>query len=157
MKMINQPFYRRTSMQKLLVKTLFFGIFTSTSLFISTVSLKANAQNQSFNNTEITGYAQAVLAMEPARQQAFGEIKRIVGDRDVPKIVCNDPNSVNALPGKARDIAVNYCNHSQKIVSDYGLTIDQFNRITLEIQSNNNLKRQVYNTLIRLQKNTNSQ
>ncbi|WP_390824723.1 DUF4168 domain-containing protein [Anabaena subtropica] len=144
-------------MQKILAQTLFFGIFTSASLFVSNVSLKSHAQNQSFNNTQITSYAQAVLAMEPARQQAFGEIKRMVGDRDVPKIVCNEPNSMNGLPGKARDIAVNYCNHSQKIVGDYGLTIDQFNRMTVEIQSNNNLKRQVYNTLIRLQKNTNSQ
>jgi hypothetical protein len=149
--------FTQTSMQKILAKTLFFGISTSASLFITTGSLKANAQNQSFNNTEITSYAQAVLAMEPARQQAFGEIKKIVGGGDVPQIVCSEPNSLNGLPGRARDIAVNYCNHSQKIVNDYGLTPDKFNRITVEIQSNANLKQQVYNTLIRLQKNTNSQ
>ncbi|MEJ1931985.1 DUF4168 domain-containing protein, partial [Nostoc sp. NIES-2111] len=93
--------FTQTSMQKILAKTLFFGISTSASLFITTGSLKANAQNQSFNNTEITSYAQAVLAMEPARQQAFGEIKKIVGGGDVPQIVCSEPNSLNGLPGRA--------------------------------------------------------
>ncbi|BCL36695.1 hypothetical protein NSMS1_31420 [Nostoc sp. MS1] len=149
--------FTQTSMQKILAKTLFFSISASASLLVSTGNLKANAQNQSFNNNEITSYAQAVLAMEPERQQAFGEIKKIVGNGEVPQIVCSEPNSLNNLPGRARDIAVNYCNHSQKIVSDYGLTPDKFNRMTVEIQSNADLKQQVYNALIRLQKNTNSQ
>lgn len=156
MNIIPHTFFR-TSMQKILAKTLLFGISTSASLLVSVGSLKANAQNQSFNSTEITSYAQAVLAMEPARQEAFGQIKKIVGDREVPQIVCSEPSSINNLPSKARDIAVNYCNHSQKIVGDYGLTIDKFNRMTAEIQTNSNLKQQVYNTLIRLQRNTNSQ
>lgn len=156
MKIIPHTF-SQTSMQKILIKTLLFGISISASLLVNTGCLKANGQNQSFNSTDITNYAQAVLAMEPARQQAFGEIKKIVGDKDVPQIVCNEPNSINSLPNRARDIAVNYCNHSQKIVSDYGLTIDKFNRMTVEIQNNSNLKQQVYNTLIRLQKKTTQQ
>jgi len=156
MKIISHTF-SQTSMQKILAKTLFFGISTSASLLVITGGFKAHAQNQSFNNNDITSYAQAVLAMEPARQEAFGQIKKIVGNGEVPQIVCNEPNSVNSLPSKAREIAVNYCNHSQKIVSDYGLTIDKFNRMTVEIQNNSNLKQQVYNTLIRLQRNTNSQ
>jgi hypothetical protein len=156
MKIIFDTFFP-TSMPKILAKTLLFGISTSASLLVSAGGLKANAQNQSFNSTEITSYAQAVLAMEPARQEAFGQIKKIVGGGDVPQIVCSEPSSMNNLPSKARDIAVNYCNHSQKIVSDYGLTIDKFNRMTVEIQTNSNLKQQVYNTLIRLQRNTNSQ
>ncbi|QLE59098.1 DUF4168 domain-containing protein [Nostoc sp. TCL26-01] len=149
----------RTSMSKKLAQTLFFSIFTSASLVFSTLTwnFKADAQTQTFNNTEITNYAQAVLAMEPARQQAFGEIKKIIGDRDIPKIVCNDPKSMNSLPNKARDIAVNYCNQSQKIVGDYGLTIDRFNLITMEVQNNSTLKRQLYKILIRLQNDSKPQ
>ncbi|WP_256871803.1 DUF4168 domain-containing protein [Nostoc sp. TCL26-01] len=146
-------------MSKKLAQTLFFSIFTSASLVFSTLTwnFKADAQTQTFNNTEITNYAQAVLAMEPARQQAFGEIKKIIGDRDIPKIVCNDPKSMNSLPNKARDIAVNYCNQSQKIVGDYGLTIDRFNLITMEVQNNSTLKRQLYKILIRLQNDSKPQ
>ncbi|MTJ15004.1 DUF4168 domain-containing protein [Anabaena sp. UHCC 0187] len=110
------------------------------------------AQTLNVNNTEVTNYAKAVLGMEPVRQQAFEEIKKLIGSKDIPQVICNDSTSVNALPGKAKDIAVNYCNHSQKIVEDSGLSVERFNKITLEIQNNNNLKRQLYNTLLRLQK-----
>ena len=95
--------------------------------------------------------------MEPARQQAFQDIKKIIGSGEVPKIVCNDPNSMNGLPSQAKDIAVNYCKNSQKIVEDNGFTIDRFNQLTVEIQNNSTLKRQIYNNLLRLQKNSNSQ
>ncbi len=128
-----------------------FGLITATTLVLSTLSLKANAQNLSVNKNEITSYAQALLAIEPARQQAFGAIKKIVGNENVPKIVCNQPNSMNDLPNRARDIAVNYCKQSQEIVENHGLTIDKFNRITMEIPKNNNLKQEIYETLVRLQ------
>lgn len=143
----------RNSLSTMLSQSLFFGTITTASLIASTLTfnVKAYAQNPPINNNEITSYAQAVLAMEPSRQQAFEEIKKLIGSKEIPKIVCNDPNSMNSLPRKARDIAVNYCNRSQKIVEDNGLTIERFNGITVEIQNNNNLKRRVYNTLIRLQ------
>ncbi len=54
-------------------------------------------------------------------------------------------------------MAVNYCNRSQQIVQSNGLSIDQFNNITLQLQNNEDLKRQIYNTLIRLQKVPNNQ
>ncbi|BAZ50543.1 hypothetical protein NIES4103_31590 [Nostoc sp. NIES-4103] len=149
----------RTSLQTMLSRNLFLLALTTASFVASTLTLhsKADAQISPVNSSEITSYAQAVLAMEPSRQQAFEEIKKLIGGGEIPQIVCNDPNSMNSLPRKARDIAVNYCNRSQKIVEDNGLTISRFNGITLEIQNNNNLKRQVYNTLIRLQKAPDSQ
>jgi hypothetical protein len=129
-----------------------FGLITTTTLVLSTLSLKAHAQNLSVNQNEITSYAQALLAMEPARQQAFGEIKRIVGNGNIPQIVCNEPNSMNSLPNRARNVAVNYCKQSQEIVENHGLSIGRFNRITMEIPNNSNLKQQIYDTLVRLQK-----
>jgi hypothetical protein len=141
-------------LRKKFFRSLCFSFVATSSLVASTLtwSSKASAQALSIDNTEVTNYAQAVLAMEPSRQKAFEEIKKLIGSGEIPKIVCNDSNSMNGLPNKARDIAVNYCNRSQKIVEDNGLTIDRFNNITVELQNNNNLKRQVYNTLIRLQK-----
>jgi Domain of unknown function (DUF4168) len=160
MKKIADLFFRK-GLQYTLPLNLLFGALTTASLVSTTFgfSIKANAQApavNSVNNVEVTSYAQAVLAMEPARQQAFEEIKKLIGGGEIPKIVCNDSKSMNGLPNKAKDIAVNYCNRSQKIVEDNGLTIDRFNKITMEVQSNNNLKRQVYNTLIRLQKTSDS-
>lgn len=150
MKTINLFF--QMSMHKRITHSFLFGLITTTSLVLSTFSVKAHAQNLSVNQNEITSYAQALLAMEPARQQAFGEIKKIVGNGNVPKIVCNEPSSMNGLPNRARDIAVNYCKRSQEIVENHGLSIDRFNRITMEIPNNNRLKQQIYETLVRLQK-----
>ncbi|MDH6059621.1 DUF4168 domain-containing protein [Chrysosporum bergii ANA360D] len=143
-------------------RQVFCGILATASLVTSSMFLdsQTNAQtpiiNNQVNNTDIISYAQAVLAMETPRQQAFDEIKKLIGGGEIPKIICSDANSINSLPRQVKDIAITYCENSKKIVEDNGLTIDRFNTITIELQNNNNLKRQVYNTLIRLQKSPES-
>ncbi|AVH69957.1 DUF4168 domain-containing protein [Nostoc sp. 'Lobaria pulmonaria (5183) cyanobiont'] len=147
--------FSRTSRKRILSQSLFFGAIASVSVISNAFSFSSKAEAQTpppiVNNTEIDSYAQAVLAMEPARQNAFEEIKKLIGNGEIPQIVCNDSNSINGLPKKAQDIAVNYCNHAQKIVEDNGLRFEQFNKITIELQNNTILKSQVYNTLLRLQ------
>ncbi|MFM7405865.1 MAG: DUF4168 domain-containing protein [Cuspidothrix sp.] len=139
--------------QEILSKSIILATIAST-LSAATFSLNtiAIAQTPSINSTEVTNYAKAVLAMEPVRQKAFQEIKKLIGSKDIPKIICNDPNTFNPLPAKAKDVAIKYCNNSQKIVEENKLTTERFNQITVEIQSNNDFKKQVYNTLLRLQK-----
>ncbi|MEH1942841.1 MAG: DUF4168 domain-containing protein [Nostoc sp.] len=149
-------FFSRPSRKRILLQSFFFGAIATAGVISNAFSLSSKAYGQTpapiVNNTEINSYAQAVLAMEPARQNAFEEIKKLIGNGEIPKIVCNDPNSINGLPKKAQDIAFNYCDRAQKIVADNGLSFDQFNKITVELQNNNTtLKRQVYNTLLRLQ------
>jgi Domain of unknown function (DUF4168) len=147
-------FFFRPNRKRTFSQSLLFGVIGTASLISTALSLnsKVDAQTPPVNNTEINSYAQAVLAMEPARQHAFEEIKKLIGSGEIPKIVCNDGNSIIGLPTKAQDIAVNYCTRSQKIVEDNGLSIDRFNKITMEAQNNNDLKRLIYNTLLRLQK-----
>jgi hypothetical protein len=143
-------------LQRILSQPLILATIATASLIFATFGFNSQgiAQTLNINNTEVTNYAKAVLGMEPVRQQAFEEIKKIIGSKDIPQVICNDSKSFITLPNKAKDIAVNYCNHSQKIVEDSGLTIEQFNKITVEIQKNSNLKRQLYNTLLRLQKDS---
>jgi hypothetical protein len=152
------PYYRffRISINHMLSQSLLLGALVTMGWVSSNLVLipKADAQTSaSVNNTEITKYARALLVMEPARQQAFDEIKKIIGNKEVPEIVCNNTQSIKGLPNRARDIAKNYCNRSQKIVQENGLTIERFNNITVNLQNDQNLKRQVYNTLLRLQRN----
>jgi hypothetical protein len=152
--------FSRTSRKRILLQSFFFGAIATMGMIPNAFSLSSKADAQTsppiVDNTQINSYAQAVLAMEPARQNAFEEIKQLIGNGEIPKIVCNDPNSINGLPKKAQDIAVNYCTQAQKIVEDNGLRFDEFNKITIELQNNNTLKRQVYNTLLRLQQNPES-
>lgn len=147
-------FFLRINLPRQLSQSLFCGTVATIGVVTSTVvfSNRVNAQTPAVNSTEINSYAQAVLAMEPARQKAFEEIKKLTGGREVPKIVCNDPNSINNLRSQAKDIAINYCNHSQKVVESHGLSPDRFNAITLMLQGNDDVKRQIYNRLIELQK-----
>jgi Domain of unknown function (DUF4168) len=153
-------FLSRSSRKRGLYQSFFFGAVVTTSMISNSFLFSSKAYSQTptpiVNNTQIDSYAQAVLAMEPARQNAFEEIKKLIGNGEIPKIVCNDSDSINGLPRKAQDIAVNYCTRSQKIVQDNGLSIDQFNKITIELQNNDILKQQVYNTLLRLQKSPDS-
>lgn len=137
----------------MLRQSVILSSLTAVTIFASTLlpSTKAYAQNPPVSATEIVNYAKSVLAMELPRLQALEEIKQMMGG-EVPKIVCNDPNSFNALPGRARNIAVNYCNNSQKIVENNGLSIDRFNEMTVLVQKNEGLQQQIYNQLIILQK-----
>ncbi|GAB1541358.1 hypothetical protein NUACC21_40290 [Scytonema sp. NUACC21] len=148
--------FLRLNLIRMLSQSLFVGVIATVSL-VSTASIfnsRAYAQNPPpVSSNELTSYAKTMLTMEPLRQQAFDEIKKLVGSKDVPKIVCNEPSSFNGLPSKAKDIAVNYCQRYQKVAEENDLTIDRFNKITVEVQKNEDLKRQIYNTLLRLQKN----
>jgi len=109
------------------------------------------AYAQAVSNAEVTQYARSVLVMEPVRQTAFNEIKRIIASDNVPSIICNQPRSFSSLPTNARNIAVDFCKRSRQIVESNGLPIDRFNAITVNLQNDANLERRVKNELLRLQ------
>lgn len=104
---------------------------------------------QAATDPEITSYAQAVLAMEPLRQSAYNEIKKIVGY--VPEIECHRSDSINKLPAEARKIAENYCRQSLALVANY-LSPTRFNDITRQAERNEELRRRIQSRLIELQR-----
>lgn len=126
------------------------GVAPDLSARSNALIFSSAAYAQAISNTEVTNYARSVLVMEPVRQTAFTEIKKMISG-DIPPIVCHKPGSLNALPGNARKIAVNYCKRSQEIVESNGLTINRFNAITVNLQNNPDLKRRIHNELIRIQ------
>jgi hypothetical protein len=106
----------------------------------------------SVSTDEIKNYAKAVLAIEPKRQEAYKEIQKDFKDAKVPEIVCTRADTLASLPKNVQDIAVNYCNQSKKIGKSHSLTIQQFNAITLNAQTNQDLQKRIYNELVRLKK-----
>lgn len=130
---------------------LLFGLVPDLSERSNSFVFSSAAYAQNVSETEVTNYARAVLLMEPVRQTAFNQIKKMIGSEDVPSIVCHKPESLNALPSKAQEIAVNYCSRSKDIVESNGLTIARFNAITVNMQNNSNLKTRIHNELLRLQ------
>ncbi len=140
-------------LHQILSQPLILATITTVSLISGNFGFNSSvvAQNFNINDTELTNYVKAVLEMEPVRQQAFEEIKKIIGSKDIPQVICNDPTSLNALPSKAQDIAINYCNQSQQIVKKF-ITVERFNEITLEKQKNTTLQKQLYKASLNLQK-----
>jgi hypothetical protein len=127
------------------------GVGSDLSGRSSELVFSSAAYAQAVSNNELANYARAVLVMEPVRQTAFNEIKKIIRSGNIPPIVCHRPQSLNALPRNARKIAVNYCNRSKEIVESNGLTINRFNAITVNLQNDPNLKRRIHNELLRIQ------
>ena len=151
---------KKTNVARMLYKSFFIGSLAAVGFFASSIvsSAKVDAQTaSSVDDNEIVKYSRALLTIEQSRLQAFDEIKKISGGNEVPEIVCNKPQTIDTLPKKARDIAKNYCQRSQIIVKDSGLSIQRFNNITLKLRNDDSLKKQIHNTLIRLQKKPNSQ
>ncbi|MEM1367800.1 MAG: DUF4168 domain-containing protein [Cyanobacteria bacterium P01_H01_bin.15] len=105
-------------------------------------------QAQNFSDAQLRNYAQAVLDMEVHRQEAFIELKQVLGNRPVPNIQCNSPRSYRGLPRKARRIVRDYCRHSEEIVTTSGLTVSQFNSITTRANSDIGLEKRIQNTML---------
>jgi Domain of unknown function (DUF4168) len=99
---------------------------------------------------EITNYAKAVLAMEPLRQNAYNEIKKIMSGA-VPDIQCYRTESINSLnPAEARQIAQNYCKQALALVENY-LTSARFNQITQMADNDPNLRQKIKEKMRQLQ------
>ncbi len=107
------------------------------------------AYSQDFNDTQIVNYANVVLSIEPLRQDAYQKIQKIIG-RTPPNIACDQKETFKGLPNEAQKVAVNYCNQSRLIVQNSGLSVNQFNDMTLRVRSDQELKRRVQNAMIRI-------
>lgn len=148
---ISQPFIHSLAIAGLAIAGVGLGVVPDlthpTPRLFDTV-----AQAQNVTNNEIESYARAVLDMEPIRQSAYNDIKRIVTPNAPPNIACNAGATFSGLPGNARQIAVNYCNESRQIVRDSGLSIERFNQITSQIQGGDvNLERRIQSAMRQLQ------
>lgn len=104
------------------------------------------------SSQEVKNYATAILSIEQNRQTAYNDIQKLNNDEKVPDINCTKPDTMKDLRKSIQDIAVNYCNKSQKIIEDHNLTMGQFNAITATVQGNPELKKRIQNELLRIQK-----
>ncbi|MFM8007137.1 MAG: DUF4168 domain-containing protein, partial [Dolichospermum sp.] len=97
-------------LHKILSQSLILATITTLSLISDTFEFNSSAVAQTFsvNDTELTNYVKAALEIEPVRQQAFEEIKKIIGTKDIPQVICNDRTSISSLPIKVQDIALNF-------------------------------------------------
>jgi Domain of unknown function (DUF4168) len=111
----------------------------------------ASEKTTSPENTLIA-YARSVLDIEPLQKTAYENIKNANTEASQPpNVTCNDRNTVTALRGEVKKIAVDYCNQAKAIAEKHGLTPQQFNQITQQLENDPQLKEAIKNELLKLQ------
>ncbi len=105
------------------------------------VSFGSPVYAQPFTDDEIRRYAEAGRKIEVRRRQTYRQIQKITGNS--PTIFCYRPNSYRNLPERAINIAQEFCNESETIVKDSGLTIKRFNQINSQRRENQNLNQRI--------------
>lgn len=125
------------------------GVIPEFSWHSARMIFSSYARTQEFSEEQIMKYARAVLEIETRRQQAYQKIQQIIG-QSPPDIVCNQPDTFRNLPREAQRIAVDYCTRSKTIVEKSGLTVAEFNAITLRVRSDRELERRIQNAMIRI-------
>ncbi len=113
---------------------------------LSTIALAQTQQE--FTAEEVMNYAKAAIALESRRYQVMNEIKQIVGE--VPRIICDEPSSINALPGNVPQIAVSYCDQARQMIERHNLTVSRFNEITRKQQTNPEFREQIQAEILKL-------
>lgn len=111
----------------------------------------SSTSTSEFSDEEIKNYARTILAIEPIRQSAYKEIQQISKSDKVPFIACGQRDSIASLSQDVQEIAMNYCNQSQKIGESNGLTMSRFNTVTMKAQSDLDLQKQIQNELVQMQ------
>ncbi|QDZ38956.1 DUF4168 domain-containing protein [Euhalothece natronophila Z-M001] len=110
----------------------------------------AQAQNN-YDEEKLNSYAAAVLEIEPIREEVKRKIQAELDGQPMPQMACHRSESYQDLPEEARSLIINYCQRSEEIVENQGLSVSEFNEITQEIQNNPELRQRVQDKMLELQ------
>lgn len=106
------------------------------------------------SSTDITNYAQAVLALEPYRQTAFSEVQKLTPEGALPTLACNQSETMRTLSRDTQKVVVDYCNQAKEISSIHNLPVNTFNAISLKAQTDPALQKQLQQELLRHQQSS---
>ena len=138
-------FYRLSRPLLLGIMTSLFGILSGIIPDVAAAkpSVVRMAQTGEFSDPDLRNYAAALVQIEPIRQSALAEVSSANGNRTLPNLVCNQPNTMEGLNIHAKTLFVKYCNQCETIAAGKGLSIDRFNQITQAVRSNLQLQNRV--------------
>lgn len=162
----SQPFQETPSSVSLkrrqqLSQWLIAGTMTSAALLLGVVpSLRPNHASGSaayaqsaVSDVEVQNYAQTVLEIEQLRRNAVAQMQNLLGtNAQIPRISCNNPESLNNQRREIREIAVKYCEDSLQVAAGNSLPTDRFNAITEAQQNDPGLADRIRRALIQLQR-----
>jgi Domain of unknown function (DUF4168) len=100
------------------------------------------ARADEFSDTELRNYAAVLMQIEPLRQSKLAQVSR-ANNGALPNLVCNQPNTMEALNSEAKSLFIDYCKQSESIAASRGLDSERFNQITKAVRSNPQLQNRV--------------
>jgi hypothetical protein len=90
---------------------------------------------------ELRSYAKAYVAIEQLRKTTIQEMN--TANSSPTNVTCTQPQTLEPLSGRPREIALNFCAKAKTISESSGLTILRFNAITLKAQTEPELQKQI--------------
>jgi Domain of unknown function (DUF4168) len=100
------------------------------------------ARADEFSDTDLRNYAAALMQIEPLRQSTLSQVSR-ANNGALPNLVCNQPNTMEALNAEAKSLFIKYCNQCESIAASRGMNIERFNQITQAVRTNPQLQNRV--------------
>ncbi|MEN9207149.1 MAG: DUF4168 domain-containing protein [Gloeomargarita sp. GMQP_bins_25] len=98
-----------------------------------------------WSDDRIQRYAQIVLELEPIRQAHLEEARRLLGRVSTSGNLCGERN----LPPAVQNVCDRFFEKSQRLVEQRGLTVQEFNAITLQAQQDPNLSKRIQEAMLR--------
>lgn len=102
---------------------------------------------QSISDADLRRYAQAATAIENLRISTVSKIQSAIGQSTPPALSCHQPGNFNQLPENARNMAMEYCQQSEQIVRNNGLSVNQFNQIHQQVKQDSALQQRLKSLL----------
>ncbi|MCS6782850.1 MAG: DUF4168 domain-containing protein [Gloeomargarita sp. SKYBB_i_bin120] len=119
------------------------------TLLLAGLSLSRPVVAQStWSDERIQRYAQIVLELEPIRQAHLEEARRLLGTINTSGNLCAERN----LPAPVRNVCDRFFEKSQRLVEQRGLTVQEFNAITMQAQQDPNLSKRIQDAMLRQRK-----
>jgi hypothetical protein len=118
----------------------------------ATVSMSDTAYaQQDITPEQVRNYARSVQEIEEIRRVAYAQIRNLSDNGEVPSVSCHQESNLRRLTQSVRDIVVEYCTQSVRIVERNNLTVTLFNTITATQQEDSNLASRIQEEIRRLQ------
>jgi glutathione peroxidase-family protein len=145
------PFIFQPNLKRIASKSLIVGLLSTTGLLFGIIpelrgdrpivvlnSSSAYAQ-QAISDEEVQKFARAAYAIERKRLSVSDEVKKRSGSI-ISGFVCNQLDTVSP---DIRSLVVDFCNFSRQTIESSGLTVQRFNQIMTQRESDPDLKRRI--------------
>ncbi len=141
------PYYSYKMLSRFLIVTTLaaIGVILGTAPKIDldrySLSFQSAAYAEDFGNDKLERYARAARQIEQKRLRVYNRISSSTGS--APSFTCYQQASFNSLSQQTISVAKQFCDESRQIVRKNGLTLEEFNRITIRRKTDSNLNRRI--------------